>query len=243
MRGTGQCAHGENSPRVVVDKDTMGSSGLWALLMGWVAYLVCVAGAVYRASRLPFVVRSSCQQRTANWKSQHLEHQAAGGNGQKQDHAEEEYSAGHVSSLHIVSKPAEQERKTSPAQHTGYVLYRQGQHHLLPMMTAAIAISIKLGLYLQPARVLVDSSSEHPPLISQDLADRTGMTGVRTGGATQTDGACLQLFNIGCLDLAVNSEPISHNFLSAPLSHYDIILGESWLRQHHGVLDYAHNNL
>jgi len=90
----------ENSPRVVADKDTMGSAGLWALLMAWVAYLVCLAGAVYRACKLPFAVRSSRQQRTANWKSQHLEHQAAGGNGQKQVHAEKEYSAGHVSSLH-----------------------------------------------------------------------------------------------------------------------------------------------
>jgi len=72
----------ENSPSVVADKDAMGSSGLWALLMAWVAYLVCVAGAVYRAGRLPFAVRSSRQQRTANRKSRHLKHQAAGGNGQ-----------------------------------------------------------------------------------------------------------------------------------------------------------------
>ena len=95
----------------------------------------------------------------------------------------------------------------------------------------------------QPARVLVDSGSEHPPLISQDLEDRMGMTGVRAGGATQADGACLPLFDIGCLDLAVNGERISHNFLSAPLSHCDIILGESWLRQHHRVLHYVHNDL
>jgi hypothetical protein len=72
----------ENSPRVAADKGARGSSGLWALLMAWVAYLVCVAGAVYRAGRLPFAVRSSRQQRTANRKSRHLKHQAAGGNGQ-----------------------------------------------------------------------------------------------------------------------------------------------------------------
>jgi len=70
-----------------------------------------------------------------------------------------------------------------------------------------------------------------------------GMTGVRADRGTQADGACLPLFDIGRLNLAVNSEPISHNFLSAPLSHYDAILGESWLRQHRGVLDYAHNDL
>jgi len=76
----------------------------------------------------------------------------------------------------------------------------------------------------------VDSDSEHPPLIRQDLVDRMGMTGVRAGGTTQVDGAYLSLFDIVRLDLAVNGEPISHNFLSVPLSHYDIILGESWLR-------------
>jgi len=95
----------------------------------------------------------------------------------------------------------------------------------------------------QPARVLVDSGSKHPPLISQDLTDRMGMTGVRAGEATQADGACLPLVDIGRLDLTVNGQPISHNFLLAPLSHYDIILGESWLRQHRGVSDYAHNDL
>jgi len=108
-----------------------------------------------------------------------------------------------------------------------------GQHHHF----------IAVGPCWQPARVLVDSGSEHPPLISQDLAVFMGMTGGRAGGATLADSARLPLLDIGCLDLAVNSEPISHNFLSAPLSHYDIILGESWLRQHHRVLDYAHNNL
>jgi len=110
-------------------------------------------------------------------------------------------------------------------------------------MTAAIATSMAVGPHWQSARVLVDSGSEHPPLISQDLAVCMGMTGVRAGGATQADSACLQLFDIVCLDLAVNGKPISHNFLSSPLSHYDIILGKSWLRQHRRVLDYAHNDL
>ena len=134
----------ENSPGVAADEGTRGSSGLWAILMACVAYLVCVAGAVYRAGRLPFAVRSSRQQRTANWKSRHLEHQVAGGNGQKQVHAEEEYSAGQVSSLHSVSKPAQQESKISLAQHTGYMRRRQGQHHPLSMMTAAIATIISV---------------------------------------------------------------------------------------------------
>ena len=144
-----------------------------------------------------------------------------------------------MSSLHSVSKPAEQERKTSPAQHTECVRRRQGQHHPLQHIIPPMAVRP----HWQPARVLVDSGSEHPPLISQDLEDHMGMTGVRAGGATQADGACLPLFDIGCLDLAVNGERISHNFLSAPLSHCDIILGESWLRQHHRVLHYVHNDL
>jgi len=59
------------------------------------------------------------------------------------------------------------------------------------MMTAAIATSMAVGPHWQPARVLVDSCSEHPLLICQDLADRMGMTEVRAGGATQADGACL----------------------------------------------------
>jgi len=141
----------ENSPRVVADKDAMGSAGLWALLMAWLAYLGCVAGAVYRACRLPFAMRSSRQQRTENWNSLHLEHQTAGGNGQKQVHAEEEYSVGHVSSLHSVSTQAEQERKTSPAQPTGYVRRKQGQHHPLSKMTTSIATSMAVGPHWQPA--------------------------------------------------------------------------------------------
>jgi len=69
------------------------------------------------------------------------------------------------------------------------------------MMTASITTIMAVGLHWQPARVLVDSGSEHPPLISQDLADHMGMTGVRAGGATQADGTCLPLFDIGRLDL------------------------------------------
>jgi len=71
----------DNSPSVAADESARESSGLWALLMACVAYLVFVARAVYRANRLPFAVRSSRQQRTATWKSRHLEHQTAGGSG------------------------------------------------------------------------------------------------------------------------------------------------------------------
>ena len=42
---------------------------------------------------------------------------------------------------------------------------------------------------------------------------------------------------------SVNGLPVTESFLSAPLSHYDIILGESWLRHHRGIMDYAHDQL
>jgi len=79
----------ESSASVGADESARGSSGLWALLVACVAYLVCMVGAVYRAGRLPFEVCSSSQQRTATWKSPYLEHQTA------EASAEEEYSAGH----------------------------------------------------------------------------------------------------------------------------------------------------
>jgi len=33
---------------------------------------------------------------------------------------------------------------------------------------------------------------------------------------------------------------VSQKFLSAPLSHYDVILGEPWLRDNKIIMDYAH---
>ena len=45
------------------------------------------------------------------------------------------------------------------------------------------------------------------------------------------------------LELCINGLPITEKFLSAPLLHYDIILGESWLRHHEGIMDYAHDQL
>jgi len=36
---------------------------------------------------------------------------------------------------------------------------------------------------------------------------------------------------------------VTENFLSAPLSHHDIILGESWLKANSGIIDYAHGRL
>jgi hypothetical protein len=43
--------------------------------------------------------------------------------------------------------------------------------------------------------------------------------------------------------MGLNGRTVTGNFLSAPLSHYDIILGESWLQAHSGIMDYAHGQL
>jgi len=49
--------------------------------------------------------------------------------------------------------------------------------------------------------------------------------------------------NIHPLHMGLNGRTVTENFLSAPLSHYDIILGESWLQENSGIMDYAHGQL
>ena len=88
-----------------------------------------------------------------------------------------------------------------------------------------------------------DSGSEHPPLISQSLADQMGLRGPLAGGATQANGEYLPLYDVGQLHMELNGKTVTENFLSAPLSHYDIILGESWLKKNSGIMDYAHGQL
>jgi len=61
--------------------------------------------------------------------------------------------------------------------------------------------------------------------------------------ATQANSDILPLSDVGSLELCINGLPITEKFLSAPLSHYDIILGELWLRHHRGIMDYAHDQL
>jgi len=110
---------------------------------------------------------------------------------------EEECSTGHVSSLHVSRNRSS--RRGGHLQLSillGYVWRRQGQHHPLSLMTAGIATSMAVGPNWQ---LVVDSGSEHPPLISQDLADCMGITGVRAGRATQADSTCLQLLILAVL--------------------------------------------
>jgi len=61
------------------------------------------------------------------------------------------------------------------------------------------------------------------------------------GGATQADSAFLPLRDVG--SITVNALPLSQKILVAPLSHYDVILGEPWLQENKILMDYAHNAL
>jgi len=75
------------------------------------------------------------------------------------------------------------------------------------------------------------------------MADKLRLAGPISGEATQADGAFLPLRNVGNVDMVFKNKVVSQNFLSAPLSHYDVILGEPWLRDNKIIMDYAHNVL
>ena len=111
------------------------------------------------------------------------------------------------------------------------------------MFTAMVCTAVAHGSEWAKARVLVDSGSEHLPLISQNMADKLGLAGPISGEATQADGAFLPLRDVGNVDIVFNNKIVSQKFLPAPLSHYDVILGEPWLRDNKIIMDYAHNVL
>ena len=110
-------------------------------------------------------------------------------------------------------------------------------------MATLVCASVSQGPAWDEARLLEDSRSEHPPLISTRIATQLGLEGQVVSAVTQANGAILPLSDVGCLQLSINGLPVTESFLSAPLSHYDIILGESWLRHHRGIMDYAHDQL
>jgi len=58
------------------------------------------------------------------------------------------------------------------------------------------------------------------------MADKLELAGPISGGATQADGAFLPLQDVGNVDMVLNNKIISQKFLSAPFSHYDVILRE-----------------
>jgi len=110
-------------------------------------------------------------------------------------------------------------------------------------MAALVYASLGQGPVWDEARLLVDSGSEYPPLISTRMAAQLGLEGQVVSAATQANDEILPLSDVGCLQLSINGLPVTESFVSAPLSHYDIILGESWLRHHRGIMDYVHDQL
>jgi hypothetical protein len=95
----------------------------------------------------------------------------------------------------------------------------------------------------QAVSILVDSGSQQAPLCSTAVAQRLGATGKLSSFALQAGGQPLPIYNVGWCDLGINGRSCRTQFKSAALSPFDIILGESWLREHRGVLDYANNRL
>jgi hypothetical protein len=73
------------------------------------------------------------------------------------------------------------------------------------------------------------------------MANQLGLKGQVVSTATRANGDVLPLSDVCSLELCINDLPITEQFLSAPLSHYDIILGESWLRHNRGIMDYVHD--
>jgi len=135
-----------------------------------------------------------------------------------------------------------------PAQHTSGVRKSMLVHdptgpHIPSMFETIVYTAVTHGSEWAKAQVLVDSDSEHPLLISQNMADKLGLAGPISGETTQTDGAFLPLWDVRNVDMIFNNKVVTQKFLSAPLSHYDVILGEPWLRDDKIIMDYAHNVL
>ena len=81
--------------------------------------------------------------------------------------------------------------------------------------------------------ILVDSGSQQPPLICMEFASTLGVTmGPSRTGAAQAGGAAIPIYDVGPLHLAVNGTPSTEMFCVAPITPYDVILGESWLLKH-----------
>lgn len=95
----------------------------------------------------------------------------------------------------------------------------------------------------QEVSILVDTGSQQAPLCSTAVAQRLGAKGNLSAFALQAGGQPLPIYDVGWCDLGINGKPYKTQFKSAALSPFDIILGESWLKEHRGVLDYADNRL
>ena len=70
-----------------------------------------------------------------------------------------------------------------------------------------------------------------------------GSEGTFSSYAVQAGGQPLPIYDVGWCDLGINGKACKTRFKSAALEPFDVILGESWLREHRRVLDYADNRL
>ena len=86
------------------------------------------------------------------------------------------------------------------------------------MFAAMVCTAVAHGTEWAKARVLVDSGSEHPPLISQSMADKLGLAGPISGEATQADGVFLPLRDVGNVDMVLNNKVVQEVSVSTPLT-------------------------
>jgi len=113
---------------------------------------------------------------------------------------------------------------TLVAQHTALVR-RAPQHPnihtpvLATTVEALVCVSLAQGPSWDKAHLLVDSGSEHPPLISTRMTNQLGLEGQVVSAATQANSDILSLSDVGSLELCINCLSITEKFLSAPLSH------------------------
>ena len=127
---------------------------------------------------------------------------------------------------------------SSPAQQRGFL------RRCLPCPgTEPLQRRARNSALFDQVRILVDSGSQQEPLCSAAVARRLGAEGKLVSYATQAGGQPLPIYDVGWCDLTVNGRPHPTRFRSAPIAPYDVILGETWLREHRGVLDYADNML
>jgi len=111
--------------------------------------------------------------------------------------------------------------QVTPAQNTSGVRKSMLVHdptgpHIPSMFAVMVYTAVAHGSEWAKARVLVDSGSKHPPLISQSMADKLGLAGPISGGSTQADGAFLPLWDVGNVDMVLNNKVVSQKFLSSP---------------------------
>jgi len=86
------------------------------------------------------------------------------------------------------------------------------------MFAAMVCTAVAHGPEWSKARVLVDSGSEHLPLISQTMVDRFGLDRPISGEPTQTDGAFLPLWDVGNVDLVLNNKVVTPIFVCTTLA-------------------------